>query len=116
MFPKQLLPSNLQAMQEHQKVQALALTSPPILLHRHQHLEGIENRQLCKKYQKGTLILTYLKVFTVHKIIFLKFRGQHTGTETAPSATSKERQLSGDGVTDHEIRLKLGGFSGRASR
>ena len=52
MFPKQLLPSNLQAMQEHQKVQALALTSPPILLHRHQHLEGNENKQLSKKIPK----------------------------------------------------------------
>ena len=46
--------------------------------------------------------------------VLLSDRGQNAGSGTTPSASSKERQFSGD--TDHEIRLKLGGFSGRASR
>ena len=59
----------------------------------------------------------YMACVCVNRTMYLiSDRGQNAGSGTTPSATSKERQFSGDGVTDHEIRLKLGGFSGWASR
>ena len=49
----------------------------------------------------------------------ISFRGQQGGPAASKicplEITSKERQASGDDK-DHEIRLKLGGFSGRGSR
>ena len=59
---------------------------------------------------------TYLHCISFIQILILN-RGQHVGSGTGTTSDSKERQLSGDGVGgDIEIRLKLGGFSGRASR
>ena len=111
-FQKRLHPSSQQTLQEVPRAPALDHINLLTRHHHHRHLGGNcdgEYHMKQRVFDNYIYIYIYILIF-----VHLTYRGQHTGNEA--SATSKERQLSGDGVTDHEIRLKLGGFSGRASR